>query len=289
MGVGEDFENFCSNITVDNREIIGQRYRRITRQLNQDFWESDSENRHSLYVGSYGRGTARRGFSDLDMIFELPYKYYRRYNEYIANGQSALLQTVKRSLQKTYSSTDIGGDGQVVAISFSDGMRFEVVPVFESQDSSYTYPDANDQGKWKVTNPRPEIAAIASMDAVCNGNLKWLCRMARSWKNEWSAPMGGLLIDTLAHRFLKDWEYNNKSFIYYDWMSKDFFNYLANEPERDYWLAVGSGQYIWPKGKFQYKAKQCHKLALEAIDYTLRNMPWSASQKWREVYGTAYL
>lgn len=41
------------------------------------------------------------------MIFQLPYKYYEQYNNYESNGQSALLQKVKESLQKTYSTTHI--------------------------------------------------------------------------------------------------------------------------------------------------------------------------------------
>ena len=55
----------------------------------------------------------------VDMIFQLPYQYYERYDKYIYNGQSAMLQDVRKSLQKTI---DIGGDGQVVKISFSDGL-----------------------------------------------------------------------------------------------------------------------------------------------------------------------
>ncbi|HIE30147.1 TPA: nucleotidyltransferase [Candidatus Poribacteria bacterium] len=288
MGVGEDFKTFCRNLTINNRKSIGQRYQLITRRLNLDFWELDSRTSHSLYVGSYGRGTAIRGFSDLDMIFCLPYDYYQKYDNYQYNGQSAMLQDVKKSLQKTYPTTDIGADGQVVVIHFTDGISFEIVPAFLNEDGSYTYPDANSGGRWRVTNPKPEIGAISSMDLECNGNLKWLCRMTRSWKNVWGAPMGGLLIDTLAYRFIKDWEYKEKSFLYYDWMSRDFFKYLADEPECKYWLAVGSRQYIWSKGKFQYKAKRCYNLALEAIYYESSGYVRSARQKWREIYGTAY-
>ena len=57
----------------------------------------------------------------MDMIFQLPYQHCERYNEYIYNGQSAMLQDVRKSLRKTY--TGIGGDGQVVKISFSDGLE----------------------------------------------------------------------------------------------------------------------------------------------------------------------
>lgn len=48
-------------------------------------------------MGSYGRGTAIEGFSDLDMVFELPGALYKRYDDYIGNGQSALLRGVQES------------------------------------------------------------------------------------------------------------------------------------------------------------------------------------------------
>ena len=42
------------------RELISKRYKRITKAVNSEFWSSNSETAHSLYVGSYGRGTATR-------------------------------------------------------------------------------------------------------------------------------------------------------------------------------------------------------------------------------------
>ena len=289
MGVGEDFRTFCNNLTITNRGQISQRYKAITKRLNTDFWESPSDTDHSRYVGSYGRDTAIRGFSDLDMIFVLPDDLYGRYDRYTHNGQSALLQAVRDSTLKTYPQTDIGADGQVVVVPFTDGMTFEVVPCFVKSDGSYTYPDSNQGGRWRSTNPLPEIEAIADLDKRCNGNLKWLCRMARAWKNQWDVPMGGLLIDTLAHNFMADWEYRDKSFVYYDWMSRDFFLYLSErDPSQQYWLAVGSSQFIWRKGPFEYKAKRCHNLAQKAIEYETDGKTRSARQTWREIYGTAY-
>lgn len=289
MGVADNFRTFCSNLTINNRESISTRYKRITKRLNLDSWDSDSEVNHSWYVGSYGRDTAIRGFSDLDMLFQLPYRYYERYNSYQGNGQSALLQAVRDSLKKTYPSTAISGDGQVVVIHFDDGMSFEIVPAFVNKDDSFTYPDSNNGGSWRVTNPRPEIEAIATTDAQCNNNLKWLCRMARAWKTTWNVPMGGLLIDTLACSFIQKWEHRDKSFVYYDWMTRDFFKYLSTQnAEQDYWLAVGSSQRIVRKGSFEYKAKQCYNIACEAIDLEAQEYVYSARKKWQEIYGTSY-
>src|SRR5581483_4558062 len=156
---------------------------------------------------------------------QLPYEYYENYDNYTTNGQSALLQAVRDSIKNTYSTSHIGGDGQVVKINFDDGISFEIVPCFVNDDDSFTYPDTNSGGSWKVTNPKPEIKAIREGDELWNYNLKRLCRMARAWKDEWNVPMGGLLIDTLAYQFLKGWEYNDRSFLYYDWMTRDFLKF----------------------------------------------------------------
>ena len=171
MGLAEWFSTFCTNIQVQEAGTISTRYKAITQRLNTDFWSTTSDTAHSLYVGSYGRNTAIQGFSDLDMIFQLPYSTYQQYDQHIGNGQSALLQAVKTSIEKTYSKTSIRADGQVILVPFSDGITFEVVPAFGNKDDSYTYPDANDGGSWRTTNPRPEIEAIRTRNSECNGNL----------------------------------------------------------------------------------------------------------------------
>jgi hypothetical protein len=289
MGVSDNFSKLCSNLYVDNQASISTRYKQITKRLNIDFWGSDSELANSRYVGSYGRDTAIRKFHDLDILFCLPVKYYNHYNSYSSNGQSALLQAVKTSLQKTYPSTAISGDGQVVVIRFTDEMRFEIVPAFTNNDNSYTYADSNDGGKWRITNPLPEIAAIQSGDNNWNKNLKRLCRMTRAWKRKHDVPMGGLLIDTLAYNFLKDWSFRDKSFLFYDFMMRDFFLYMSSlNRDQTYWLAVGSNQYVWRKGIFEAKAKQAYNLSLEAITHESNNQLYSAAAKWREIFGTFY-
>ena len=291
MGLADWFRDFCSNLTVKDRGTISTRYNNITRRLNTDYWNTTSDTAHSLYVGSYGRNTATQGFSDLDMIFQLPYPVYERYNNYAGNGQSALLQAVKKSIEKTYPTTSIRGDGQVILVPFNDGITFEVVPAFTNKDDSFTFPDANSGGRWRVTNPKPEITAIKSRNTATNGNLVQLCRIARAWKRKWDVPIGGLLIDTLAYQFIENWKYRDKSYLYYDYMSRDFFKWLADQDSnKDYWKAPGSGQYVYGKGLFQYKAKRCYNISLEAIEHETATpkREWSAKQKWREIYGTSF-
>lgn len=268
---------------------VSFRAKQITKRINTDFRAISSDTRYSLFVGSYGRGTAIY-VSDIDMIVELPYSVYQQYNRHVGNGQSALLQAVRDSMRRTYSTTHIRGDGQVVKLVFNDGISYEIVPGFMNTDGqSYTYPDTNAGGSWKVTNPRSEITKINNKNSAWNKNLKRLCRMARAWKSTWTVPIGGLLIDTLAYNFLSGWQYRDKSFVYYDWMTRDFFHFLKDQnPQQAYWYAPGSRQYVWRKGHFEYKALRCYNLALEAIECETGNYDYSANRKWREIYGTRF-
>ena len=85
--------------------------------------------------------------------------------------------------------------------------------------------------------------------------------------------------------------YREKSYLYYDFMCRDFFKWMSEQDEdQEYWKAPGSGQYVYGKGLFQYKAKRCYNISLEAIEHETADpkREWSAKQKWREVFGTAF-
>src|SRR5688500_114958 len=132
MGVAEDFQTLCSGLAVPSsvRSSISNRYELITRRLNLEYWSTDSRTAHSFYTGSYGRGTAVGSISDIDMLMRLPDAVYHRINGHHGSGQSALLQEVRRAIEKTYPTTGVGADGQVVIVPFDDGITFEVLPAF---------------------------------------------------------------------------------------------------------------------------------------------------------------
>lgn len=292
MSIAQKFEEFTNNLKIpqDKVETIRNRYEAITKRLNTDFWNSSSETEHSLYVGSYGRDTDIKT-SDIDVLFWLPLDKKEQYENYQSNGQSALLQEIKKSIKGTYPKTKIKADGQVVVVDFSDGICFELLPCFKDEEDNDTfwYVDTHNGGKWRKTKPRLERDEIREKNNEWKGNLKRLCRMARAWRDDAGVSMGGLLIDTFAYNFLKNWEYKDKSFAYYDWMIRDFFEFLSKQDDtQKYWLAVGSNQQVYNKGKFKRKAKIAHKLALEAIEYEEKQQEYSANEKWRDIFGKVF-
>lgn len=288
MGIAEKFQTLVSNLAISNQSTISDRYKAITKRLNTDFWGSTSDTSHSRYVGSMGRATAINGVSDVDFLMELPQSVYNQYNAYTSNGQSALLQAVKNSILKTYSSTDVGGDGQVVVVNFTN-MKFEVLPAFLQSDGEYKHPDSNNGGSWKKTDPIAEITAMNTENINSNSNLKRLAKMARAWKDKNSVPISGFLIDTLAYNFMKNWQYKDKSFLYYDYMTRDFLEYLKNQSStQNYWLAPGSKKQAARTGNFEAKAKTSYQDALDAIAYENDSKEYSANVCWKKIYGSYF-
>lgn len=291
MSISQYFQDFTNAIAIssEKRNSIAYRSARLTKQLNTDFRDTLSETSNRFYGGSYGRNTAIPTVSDIDMLYVLPYSIYKKYDEYTSNGQSALLQAVRLSINNTYSNSATVADGQIVSINFTDGITYEIVPVFLNTDDSYTYADSNNGGSWKICKPKHEIDAFSSRNNDCNLNLVMLGRMARAWRDYNGVPMSGMLIDTLAYQFIINWGYKDKSYLYYDFLTRDFFKFLSDLPtEQTYWLAPGSSSYVWKGGNFQTKARQAYQLALEALKHLEAQEFWSAKQKFRTIYGTAF-
>lgn len=165
-------------IDFSKRALISLRYRTITKASNQEFYQIQSDRKNSLYVGSYGRGTAINT-SDIDMLLILPQNEYQRFELSQGNGPSRLLQVVKKAIQQAYPKSDIRADGQVVKINFSDSMKFEILPAFKKIDGTYVYPDSNMGGNWLSTNPKAEQIAMAEKNESSNGLLLDTCKHLR--------------------------------------------------------------------------------------------------------------
>lgn len=282
MSIADTFKQFLSNLKVDNAQAISDRYGEITCALNKKFRDTESKTANTLQVGSYGRHTAIKGISDLDILYIMPKGEWDNYKE---GGQSKLLSDAAAAIRARYPKTTVRVDRLVVQAVYSN-FTVEAQPVFEQDDGSFKYPDTYNGGAWKITKPREEIEAMSEFDTQKNKNLRRLCKMARAWKNKHGVGIGGLLIDTLAHNFLKSTnDFDDKSYLYYDYMSRDFFAYLKELPKQDHFAALGSGQRVKVKKNFQRKAKKAHDLCLKAIEAEGKN---NQNDKWRAVYGRLF-
>jgi len=281
MTTSEMFKELLSNVAIDNAANIGVKYGEITCSLNKKFRATESKTDNILQVGSYGRWTGIKGISDLDMLYIMPSTKWDDYK----NDQSKLLKDTKDAIEARNPNTEVKVDRLVVQVIYTNFM-VEVQPVFRRKDGGFYYPDTYDGGSWKVTKPQEEIDEVKSFVDNKTSNFRHLCKMARSWKNKHGVGIGGLLIDTLAHKFLNSTsDYDNKSYSYYGKMSRDFFKYLSDEPNQDYYLALGSNQRVKVRSKFQRKAKKAYNLSVKAIDVGEAD---SANKKWKKVFGRPF-
>jgi predicted nucleotidyltransferase len=229
---------------MNTRSIISERYRRITKAVNRAFWGIVSETAHSFYVGSYGRGTAI-GTSDLDVLVELPSDDYDSFTSLSGNRPSRLLQTVKSAIQSTYPNTNIKGDGQVVVVRFSDGMKFEILPAFSTWNPwqnqyLYKYPDTHMGGNWLTTNPNAEQKAMKEKNqySETNGLLFDTCKHIRYVRDsEYSSyHLSGILIDIFCYDAIGGWHFTREnethspSEISYEQALLNYYN-----DKTDYW------------------------------------------------------
>lgn len=262
--LGAKFEEFVNGLQIESTEEETKRVKEITKRLNKSFRDLDNEEiENSHIVGSLGRDTAIKTFSDVDMLYVLPKELKKQYDENEGNGQSKLLQKVKKEIKKRYPKTIVRGDGQVVVVSFeSINKTVEVCPCFERTDGAYDYPDSNNGGSWKKTDPMPEIDESIKVIDETNSNYKYVCNLVRAWKNNKGFKFGGLLIDTLVYNFFNENEdYKDTSFNDYLLLLKDLFCYLKNRnKDQEYWYAFVSNQKVYnKKGTFVSKAEKAYE------------------------------
>lgn len=160
MTTSEIFRNFLSNLAIDNADRISLRYGEITASLNKKFRDTESKTANSLQVGSYGRWTAIKGISDLDMLYIMP---KGKWIDYQDSKQSKLLADTKDAIKARYPNTIVFVDRLVVRVLYAN-FHVEVQPVFEQNDGSFKYPDTYNGGRWKITKPREEISAMSEFN-----------------------------------------------------------------------------------------------------------------------------
>lgn len=283
MPTSDLFKDFLDNLKIVNPKKVSDRYGEITKALNKKFRDTESTTDNSLQVGSYGRFTGIKGIFDLDMIYIMP---KAKWDTYKNGKQAALLSDVKNAIKDRYPKTEVRVNQLIVEVKYKN-FHIEVQPAFEEVNQKneiiYKFPFTYDGGKWKITKPRQEMEAVKDLNVKKNKNLRLLCKMIRAWRDKHGIVMGGLLIDTLAYNFLNSTsDYDTASFSSYDILSRDFFKYLSDQPDKDHYKAPGSNQNVNVKSKFQRQAKAAYNLCVKAIDAKDED---TENDKWKKVYG----
>jgi hypothetical protein len=184
-----------------NLEITGLQAETVsTRQRSvREVLENGLEVLDTFLSGSYARSTmiAPLKEADIDIIAVLNDKYFHNYNNGQNNGHAGLLDLVKRTLKKTYTSTpDISRDGQAVTIRFTDFI-VDVVPAFNRQGGGYIIANSITKN-WIGTDPKKHVELISTSNKAHNGDLVPLIKMIKSWNRNNNKHFNSFHLEVLA-------------------------------------------------------------------------------------------
>ena len=283
--VEERFQKFLNNISLTKDQLNDghKKIKGVTKCLNKHYWGIDSEDSNTMLVGSWGKQTRIGPPRDIDLIFFLPSDLYERYTQRIGNIQSQILQDVKEVLLKTFSTTAIRGDGQVVVVPFSS-YKVEVVPAFRLNNGHVRICDTNDDGKFKDTDPLAEIHSFDNTDKKWNRNARDLVRMLKAWQEYHQVPLKSFVLERLTVEFLEQWPYSGHALFWYDWMVRDFFSFLLSR-KNSFVTLPGIFEFIPIGNNWLTKAQRANQNASMACAYERMNMDGLAAGEWQAVFG----
>lgn len=227
--IAKGYKTIIPNMNEGVTSTISNRYKTVTKLINEKFWNINSDTKNSLYVGSYGRGTAI-STSDIDILVCLPESEYIHFNTIKGNSQSRLLQAVCQNILLTYPTSNVRADGQVVIIEFSDNIKFEILPAFKTYNGTYKYPDSNMGGRWLSTKPKIEQEAIKTKNIDTDGLLNNTCKYIRYIHDNYfsSYYLSGIIIDSFVYNALAyTYKQFTNTYSYHSYLL-DHFKILSN-------------------------------------------------------------
>jgi Second Messenger Oligonucleotide or Dinucleotide Synthetase domain len=252
--------------------------------LHSAYYGSNSQTDNSFVVGSWGKETAIRPPRDVDVYFLLPPAVYNRLQGYIWNRQSALLQEIRDRLIATYPATDMSGDGQIVVVNFGS-YCVEVVPAFMlTTPGRYWICNTHDGGSYKETAPWAEVNQLDAADTTNGRNLRPLIRMLKAWQARCSVPIKSFYLELLATEFIGQSPWRLKDFFYFDWITRDFFEFLHRRAN-GHILVPGTYEVIALGDAWQSRALSAHQRAVKACGYERDNLVDAAGDEWQKIFG----
>lgn len=285
--MADKFRVFLNNLAIDNQAIISERTKAVTRAINQQYWHMRSDTRNIHFLGSYGRDTAIKGLTNINLLAVLPGQVYKRFQSHPGNGQASLMLEMRESIKHISLGAYINSEGCLLMPV--DSLTIEIIPGFATDKKAFLYPESHDGWRWATFNPLREIEAMDEYNYKYGGKVKHLAKMMRAWRLTYQAKIPGMLIDTLVMNFMDDWEGNSTSFAYYGYMCLDFLEYVSGlKKEQLVWYAKGSNRKLTREDDFGAHAYTAYKKAKQALQLENEGSSPRASQTWREVFGPLF-
>lgn len=285
LTISQRFDNFLAAIRLTELQAADGRLKLmgVLSTLNERYWGSCSTSEHGELIGSWGKSTRVRPPRDIDILFELPESVYNRFQRVVGNRQSQLLQEVKRTLQTSYSTTEMRADGQVVVVPFST-QSIEIAPAFRGPHGQFLICDTNSGGTYKTVDPIAEMSSLEAADRASNGTTRDLILMMKTWQRHCNIPLKSFWIELLAAEFVRTWTYAGKGTVFYDWLCRDFLEWVIGRAGGCVCVS-GTYEIVWIGREWVSRAERARDWACRACSHDLSGAARAASAEWQNLFG----
>lgn len=315
MSTSSRFNLFCENIKLTPAQYADgkTKYDNVCKTLHNFYYPKSEYNGNSkLLIGSYGKETAIRPPSDIDVIFKIPFETYCRFSE-TKSGPRALLDEIKTILKRTFTTTEkIKPNGMVIEVEFAT-YKIEVLPAYEwttqNWNGEFHAPDSSTSpiallsnilpkignvsfsnyglGSWKRIDPRKEISELNDSNSLCNDNTKYLIKMIKMWLRNCNVDIKSVVIERIVMEFMISYQHNKKSSVYYDYMVRDFLLFLKSKRNTTIFMP-GINENIQIGENWYSKSETAYSRAVKACEFEGQQKEFDSANEWKKIFGNDY-
>ncbi len=271
------FKQFLENIklTTAQKDDAKTKYTGVCKTLHATYYTSKYSGDSKLLFGSYKTKTNIRPITDdqdVDVLFKIPIDVYEKYDNYIGNGQSALLQEIRKTLKDTYTMTDkISGWGKVVLVNFDGKHNVEILPAFECEDGTFLIPNTVGDGSWEVFDPKKQISEFEDSNSKTNGATRVLCRIGKTWRDNTVSAKSCYSSFNLQNDVINYFVLHSKDDDY-PYMIKNYFEYL----------------YYRCSDDIKSNVETARNRAIKALEYFENDDFINASLEYKKIFGDVF-
>ncbi len=309
MSIFQRFFQFNNNLSLTQNQYndAKTKYDSVCKTLHNYYYSSSYDGSTKYLVGSYGKQTSIRPPGDVDVIFKIPFDTYQRFNNN-TTGPRGLLNEIRDILRNTFTTTSkIKPNGMVVEVAFTS-YNIEVLPAFEWTTSTlngkFQVPTTSNPssiyntrslvqavnqhyGSWKTIDPREEILQLNNSNVNHRQNTKRLVRMMKCWLRHCNVPIKPVAIERLIREFLWGSPHHDKSFIYYDYLIRDFLSFLISKRNTTIFMPTTNDNVYLGDAWFT-KAGTAYARAKLACEHEAKKEDFSAAYEWKKIFGDLY-
>ncbi|NJO55917.1 MAG: hypothetical protein HC834_05660 [Rhodospirillales bacterium] len=250
-------------------------------------------------IGGYANDTALAGCPTLDLLVQLDDHLRPSVQPKVANARSAADRLIDLFCAR-YGSVEVDANGWIsvrtdrrlpLSVPRRPSVSVRLLPSFRCEGGGVLIAAPAREAtarRWRQLDIDAQSVRINEIDRLSHGKARHLIRMIKAWRDAADVPLCGFAVELLVIDFLSVWIYRRRSLLFYDWMVRDFFFWVAAQAGRN--MPIPGTIEVLPIGDgWVAKAERAYLTAAAAAELERDNHSLAALAHWREIFGLRFL